>query len=565
MRKILYFPHIVPSREKRLILLLLFIVFLSGGVSIVRLYHRFTVEIPKVGGTYTEGALHEPRAINPLYAANDTERDLVKLLYSGLITYDGEGNPLPDLAERYEISTDGKTYTVFLRKNVAWHDGHRFSADDVLYTVKTIQNPQYKSVLRANWQGVSVEKLDQDTIRFTLRSPYAPFIENLSTGILPKHLWENITPEQALLHELNLKPVGSGPYRFASLGQAKDGSLNSFSLVRNSVYYREGPYIKNVLFRFFRTEEDLGTAWRKGIIDGFGPVAQTEIERLNPQKEVIRTLRMPRVFGLFFNQKKSSILQEKKVRDAIAFAINKTELVQKAASGGAIVTALPVPFLAENDPVLKNSLERFDLERASALLADAGWKDENGDGIREKKTQNKKETTTQSLTLTLSTSDWPDLLRSAELIQKELLAVGIDVKIEKHTFNELENEVIRPRNFEILLFGEAYGYEEDPFTFWHSSQIKDPGLNVALYANKKADSLLEDARRMYDTDARSKKLQEFVKLFLDDRPAVFLYTQLYLYLLPNDIHGVMTTKISLPADRFNEINKWYRKTGRSFK
>lgn len=563
-RKLLYLPHIIKSAgEKRLISGLILLVFLSGGFLLFRLWLEITVPAPQVGKTYTEGILKDPRTINPLFAAQDTDRDIARLVFSGLLTYSVNGEPIPDLAERYEISADAKTYTLFLRKNALWHDGKPVSAEDVIFTIKTIQNSQYKSVLRANWQGVTTEKLDEYTIRFTLRTPYAPFIENLTTGILPRHLWEGVSPEQALLHELNLKPVGSGPYKFDSFKQKKDGSISWYRLKRNADYFREGPYLKKITFVPFPTEEELLTAWKKGLVEGFGPVSAALLTELASARFSVHTILMPRIFGVFFSEKNSPVLADLKIRQAIARTIDRDELIEKILPGGAAPAVSPLPFLKTTEA--EDSLYAYDRQKARGLLEQAGWKDANDDGIREKRTKQKGKEIVDNLRFTLTTSDWPDLLRAAEIIKGKLREVGIEITIEKRPFSDLETSVLRTRNFELLLFGQVYGYEPDPFAFWHSSQVKDPGLNIASYANKKADQLLEEVRRTSDTATRFKKYEEFSKIVSKDLPAVFLYSQLYLYLLPSDIYGANISKISLPSDRFNEANKWHRETKRVLK
>lgn len=563
-RKLLYLPHIIKStKERRLILGLILLIFLSGAFLLSRLWLEITRPAPQVGKSYTEGILKDPRTINPLFAAQDTDRDIARLVFSGLLTYSVNGEPIPDLAERYEMSTDAKTYTLFLRKNARWHDGKPVSAEDVVFTVKTIQNPRYKSVLRANWQGVTTEKLDDYTIHFTLRTPYAPFIENLTTGILPKHLWEDISPEQALLHELNLKPVGSGPYKLDSFKQKKDGSISWYRLKRNQDYFREGPYLRKITFVPFSTEEELLTAWKKGLIEGFGPVSAALLPELASARFSVHTILMPRIFGVFFSEKNSPVLADLKVRQAIARAIDRDELIEKILPGGATPAVSPLPFLKTTEA--EDSLYTYDQQKTRELLEQAGWKDANGDGIREKRTKQKGKEVVTNLRFTLTTSDWPDLLRAAEIIKGKLREVGIEITIEKRPFSDLETAVLRTRNFELLLFGQVYGYEPDPFAFWHSSQIKDPGLNIALYANKKADQLLEEVRRTSNAATRLKKYEEFSKIVSNDLPALFLYSQLYLYLLPSDIHGADISRISLPSDRFNEINGWYRETKRVFR
>lgn len=560
-RKFLYLPHILNQQEKRIALFLIFAILLGGGGLLTRFYIKITESVPGVGKIYTEGMLKEPRTVNPLYAAQDADRDLTRLIYASLFIYSGEGKLLPDLAEKYEIGADGKSYTITLKKNIFWHDGQKVSAEDVIFTVKTVQNPQYKSVARANWQGVSAEKLNQDTVRFTLRAPYAPFVENLTLGILPRHLWENISPEQALLHELNLKPVGSGPYKFDSFKQAPDGSILWYEITRNSKYHREGPYLKKIIFVFFKTEDEMLAALSRGLIDGFGPVSSAKLSELDQTQISARVMQMPRLFSLFFNEKKNSVLTDKKIRKALKQAINKVELAKKVTAGGAVPAYAPLPFLTSE----VEDQAAYGPEGAKMVLEEAGWKSKENGGIREKRVREKGKENIIPLRFKLTTADTPEFLRAAEFIKKELREIGVDAEVEKMSFNDLEEKILRPRNFEILLFGQVYGFEADPFTFWHSSQAKDPGLNVALYSNKKVDQILEETRRIADPAARKKKYEEFSRLVLVDTPAIFLYSQLYSYLLPADIMGVNLAKISLPADRFNEINTWHRRTERVLK
>jgi len=561
LKKFFYLPHLFSPQEKRRMIFFVLLGALAGGILIARVYTRITVPIPAVGGSYTEGMLREPHIINPVLAVNDADRDMARLVFSGLITYTGNGKIEYDLAQNLEISNDGKTYTIFLRKDAFWHDGKPVTADDVLFTIKTIQNPNYRSTLRPNWQGVTVEKIDEATVKFILRTPYAPFIENLTVGIIPKHLWETVGPEQASLHELNLKPVGSGPYKFYKLDKDKDGSLVRLELRRNANYYRDGPYLKKIIFIFFKNEEAMLKALRLGEIEGTAALSNIKLADLDHTRFSIRTLFVPRIFGIFINERNFKPLADKKVREAIGRAINKRAIAENVV-GGALVSELPLPLTSESS---EENLYPYDLEKARSLLEEAGWKDENGDGLREKTFLEKGKNVTLPLRITLSTSDWPDLLKTAETLKSMLKEVGIELVIDARPFADLETSIIRPRNFQLLLFGQVYGYELDPFPFWHSSQIKDPGLNISFYANKKADEILETARRIADPAERNQKYSEFSKLITKDIPAIFLYSQLYLYLVPKDILGGEITKISLSADRFNDVNKWYRKTKRVLK
>lgn len=559
IRKLLYLPRILSGQEKRLLTLLLLTALLSSGALATRVYWGITRSVPHKGGSYTEGIIGIPRAINPIYAANDADRDLARLVFSGLLTYDGLGEIKPDLAERYETSPDGKVWTAILRENLVWHDGKPLTAEDIVFTVKRIQNPQYKSPFRLNWQGVEAEALDLRTVRFTLRTSYAPFIENLTQGIIPKHLWENIDPAQALLHELNLNPVGSGPYSVKRFKYESEGSLRWYTVTRNRDYHREGPYIKEITFVFFQNDAEMVGAWRRGDIEGFGPVSAGRIKEFSRDRTQILSLATPRIFSIFFNERQAPTLADKKVRAAIAHSLDKQRIAEEAAVGGASETEIILP-AGSASSTLRNY--PYDPAKSRSLLAEAGWKDENLDGIYEKRTRDKKKTQTVPLELRLSTGNSPELLRAAGLISEMLAQAGIKVIIEEHSFVDLESAVIRPRNFEMLLFGQVYGYEPDPFAFWHSSQIKDPGLNIALFKNKQADRLLEEARRATDRLRRTAKYQDFARIAAEELPAIPLYTQLYLYALPHEMKGAAISKISLPSDRFNEINLWYRETKR---
>lgn len=550
---------------ERWILLGLVVVAIGTGVAFfTRVWIGFTHPVAQVGGIYREGSLTQPRTINPIFAVRDIDRDLSRLIFSGLISYTPQGTPETDLAEHYDISADGKVYTVTLRENLMWHDGYPLEADDVVFTVLLAQNVLYKSPLRPNWQGVKVEEVDRRTLRFTLRSPYAPFIENLTIGIIPKHLWEGVTPEQIPLHQLGLEPVGSGPYMFSEIMHTNNGSLKSYTLKRNPLYHHEGPYIRRIEFTFFATEDALLNEWRKNRIHGFGPASQATLSTLESHNAAAHALHMPRIFGLFFNQKKAVPLADHAVREAIARAIDKTRLAREATLGGGVPLNSPLPLFDDEETSTDSPLYPFNPQESRALLEAAGWNDVDNDGVREKTVRQAGKNVTTRLAFTLTTSDWPELLRSAELLRAMLGEIGIAITVEKKTFAELESTHIRPRNFEILLFGQVYGYEPDPFAFWHSSQSRDPGLNITQYTDAKSDRLLEEARTTNDAALRREKLADFAKILDTNMPAITLFSQLYLYVIPHTIQGAEFEKISLPADRFNHVHQWYLETKRVF-
>lgn len=557
----IYFPRLLDQKEKKVLFFLITLALISGISLAIKVYFNITKIAPDTGESYSEGLLKEPRNINPIFiSANDSERDIAQLVFSGLITFNGAGETIADLAESYEISSDGKSYDFILRKNILWHDGKKFTADDVIFTVETIKNPLYKSPLRSNWQGVNIEKLDDFHIRFTLRQPYSPFIENLAVGIIPKHLWASISPENSVLNKLNLEPIGSGPYKFNSIKQKNDGAITQYELKKNKAYYKTGPFIKNIVFKFYKTEEEIISAFKAGKIDGISYISSKNISLLKGEKINLYTLRIPRIFGIFFNQTSLPALSDKKVRQALGYSIDKKKISEEVLLGGAIPIDSPIPPGAPG--YNSDAAREFSPEKSKELLSLAGWLDKDNNGIREKKETRGGKTQNSELKINLVTSDWPDLVKTAETVKEMWKEVGINAEISILDINKLENSVIRPRNFEAMLFGEAYSRFLDPFAFWHSSQKKDPGLNISLYSNKKADQLLEETRRTSDKELIAKNYASFQKIIIEDAPAVFLNSQLYFYVVSSKVQGITVQHIALPSDRFNEINNWFIDTKR---
>src|SRR5581483_8799299 len=209
---------VLKKREKISLTIFFLIAIASLGFFVTSIYLDATKQVPALGGTYIEGVVGQPRFINPVYGeTNDTDRTLIDLVYSGLMTYDSQGKIVKDLADSYTVSDDGKTYDFQLKKTAVWQDGKPLTADDVVFTIKTLQNSDYKSPLRANWIDVDVEKISDSSVRFLLKSPYNAFLENCTVKIIPQHIWGTIAPENFILSVYNLQPVGSGPFQFADI------------------------------------------------------------------------------------------------------------------------------------------------------------------------------------------------------------------------------------------------------------------------------------------------------------------------------------------------------------
>lgn len=570
-KQLRHLPKVLSIKERRLVLVLFFIA-LASLISIpVSAYYHFTKSAPDYGGSITEGLIGVPKRINPLLAqSNDTDKDLSNLVYAGLVKHDGFGKISGDLAESYQVSDDGLTYTFKLRNNLRWHDGKPLNADDVVFTILTAQNADYGSSQRILWQGVEVSKIDNLTVVFKLKNKYAQFLSNATLGIMPKHIWENIKPASFGLSEFNLKPVGSGPYKFYKIRRDTFGNINSFELKAFEQYHLGRPYISKIAFRFYPSETDTIGGYNNNEVDGLGSISAKNLDSIRFLGQLkVKRLSLPRYFAIFLNQNQSRILSDKNVRLGLSYATDKKDIISKTlADNGSVVDSPMMPGIIDiTDSVTKYE---FDIELAKKTLDEAGWKypasSSTDQTIREKapaapKSKNEKPGEPAKLEIKLTTSDWPELIEVANQIKKQWQAAGVNVQIETLPLPELQ-QAIKERSYDALLFGEVLALDPDPFSFWHSSQKRDPGLNLALYDNKDADKLLEEARQTLDHSSRLSKYDEFQKIITKEIPAVFLYSPDYIYAQPAKIKGNDAALISVPSDRFDNVSKWYIETKR---
>jgi len=535
--------------------LLILAILIIGSVIFIPFgtFYHFTTAAPDFGGSYTEGLIGTPQFINPLLVqANDTDRDLSDIFYPGLLKYDNRGNLTPDLAESYQISENGLEYLFTLKKDIKWHDGHTLTVDDIIFTIKILQNNDYGSIQRINWQGIETEKVNDLIIKIKLKNKYAQFLSNTTLGILPKHLWENVKPGLFTLSELNLNPIGSGPYKLKRIGKDSQGIARSYELTASEEYYDGQPFIKNITFRFYDSADQLISAYNNNNIQGLGFISPEKLKDIKfAQRIHLKQIKLPRYYASFFNQNQSKILADKNVRLALNYGTDKSELIEKVLKGNG---------LAINSPLLKEFTEndvlqkfKFDKEFAKQILENSNWKDTDGNGTREKDSQ--------ELVIRITTSNVPELIKVADILKKQWEELGFKVEIKVETLAEIQF-IIQNRDYEILVFGEVQGLNFDPFSFWHSSQKKDPGLNLALYDNKSADKILEEGRQILDQTARNTKYNDFEKILLEDAPAVFLYSPFYLYLPTSKINNNDLSVLSLPSDRFDNISQWYIETKR---
>jgi ABC-type transport system substrate-binding protein len=650
---------ILRGTERKYFLVLVILAFVSATYLAVDFYIKNTKESPAYGGSYTEGVVGQPRFINPIYGeTNDIDRTLIGLIYSGLMTYDKNGKIINDLVKSYQISDNGKTYVFQLKDNLYWQDGMPLTADDVIYTIKTIQNSDYKSPLRANWIDIDAEKISDSSFALALGSPYNSFLENCTIKIIPQHIWKNVLPENFALSSYNLQPVGSGPYNFSNLQETNKSFIKSITLEANHKYYGKLPYISKIYFDFFANKEELISAANQKTIDGFSvsdldgneTLAEKQVRQgwTTNEKFRVYNFSLPRYFAVFFNMKDSKILADSNITQALTYSVNKQELSQKIGNTFkekiSIVSSPILPdYYFYSDPTV---LHDYDIVAANKLLDKSGYKD-NGQGQRTKAnnkkpafqfksylkvgssgnevielqgcltrlddifkallkdetsgkfgvgtgaavdafqkkyipdtpstgevgagTRNKLNTlcfaqqnSTLPLQFILTTVNQPQLIQTANILKDYWQKVGVTTEVKVIEISELK-DVIKNRDYDALLYGQALGSLPDLYPFWHSTQINDPGLNLSVYQNKKVDQLLKEAREALDEQTKDQQLESLQNLILVDAPALFLYNPDYLYWVSKGIKGIDTTKIVDPAKRFENITNWYIQTHRVWK
>ncbi|HEY4494395.1 MAG TPA: ABC transporter substrate-binding protein [Candidatus Paceibacterota bacterium] len=517
----------------------------------------FMVGVPIQGGNISEGVVGTPRFINPVLAFSDTDQDLVALIYSGLMRKDAEGNLVPDLASKYDVSSTGLIYSFTLRDNIYFQDNTPVTADDVVFTINSAKDPIIKSPRKGSWDGVTVEKIDDKTVKFTLKQPYASFLENTTLGIMPARVWADSPIE---LNNANTNPIGSGPYMVEERDIQSSGIINSYTLAPFKKFVLGAPYIENITLRFYSNENDLIAALLGNEVGQISSITPENAETLKEKGYRIESAPLPRIFGLFFNQNQNQIFTNKVVVRAINDAINKSRIVQEVLSGNGLVIDSPIPpdMVSQATPSLAKSSDRAEvIKNVEAALAKDRWKRGTSGFLEKTVTGKNKKKTTTVLEFSISTGNAAELAKSAELIKQDLAEIGMKVDIKTFEIGNLNQSVIRPRKYDALLFGEIINHPSDLYAFWHSSQRKDPGLNVAMYTNAKVDKILEDAFVSPDEKSRKQKYVQFESEVKKDMPAVFLYSPNFLYVVSKNISGLSMENIISPADRFLSVYKWY--------
>lgn len=537
----------------RLLISVLTLVFAVTAVYNLYSYSRdLLINVPVSGGTLIEGAVGSPRFINPVLAITRADYDLATLTYSGMLRLAPDGSLENDLAESVTVSDDGRVYNVILRDDRHFHDGVRVTADDVAFTINLIQKSELKSPIRGNWSGVTVEVINSRELNLVLENPYRPFMENLTVGVLPKHIWQTLSDEEFPFSQHNIEPIGSGPYQVDEIRRSPAGLVSEYQLVPSEDYNAEA-HINRVIIRYYQNEEQVVAALKEGEITSTAALSEQWLSTLDRERYQFISEPLPRVFSIFFNQNRTPVLRDEAARQALNAAIDREELVQRSLNGfgRAAYSPIPADWIDAGEEVDSKSAEER-LAEAENILTDGGWtRDQNGRWEKEIDGAN------VPLLFTVRSANGELFEQMAGYLTETWKALGAEVNFEFYEQGDLVQTIIRPRDYQALLFGMDVGRSLDLHPFWHSASREDPGLNVSLYANLTVDELVSDMRVATSTIARDELIGEFVTEIESERPAVFLFTPSFTYVTVPSINTPEFRRLQRQSERFSNIHLWH--------
>lgn len=512
---------------------------------------------PEAGGTYIEALVGVPQRINPIRAslANQPEADLSGLIFEGLTRAAPDGRPLAALAESWEQSADGQVYTFTLRTNVVWHDGHPFGPADVVFTYQALADPELTEdpALQSFWHNVLVDQLDSRRVRFRLAAPFAPFLNQTTVGILPAHLLKDRGPE--VWKNFERQPIGTGPYRLVEITESQ-----AILKVNADYYDPVAPYLDQIIFRFYPSLAEAHAALVRNEAHGLG-YNVTEIGELSLPPRFERFRAPLAGYTLLSFNLRQPLLSDLNVRQALAFGLDKDQLIKHALKGLALRLDLPIlnsswggaPSLGWYPPAA---------DEARRLLAAAGWQP-GPDGILRKDGQ--------PLHLPLLTTAAQDRIAAAQEIARQWRVLGILVEIQQVNADELRQRLTQ-HDFTIALHGWArLGSDPDIYEFWHSSQVE--ANNVAGLVDEELDRLLASARRIARLEDRAALYRQALKRWSDLAPSIMLYQPLYEQMVASEVNLVGLTRKGIdapvlysPEDRFRFLTTgWYLSKSRKIR
>lgn len=569
-RKLSFLNHVLSVSEKRLfwssIVASVLLLALSGWL----FAQPHLTRVPTDGGTLTEALIGSPKHINPLYAPlNDVDRDLSSLIYSGLFRLDDHLEPTPDLAASYAWRENGPVLEVVLRDHARFQDNTPVNADDIVFTYQAVKLPTWRSPLAGDFKDVDVVRVDNKTVQFILRKANPQFLNKLTIGILPGHLWEDVP--NPLLTDLNLRPVGSGPYKISSLRRdQRGGTVLSYTLERFDGYYGVKPYITSRVFKFFGDAAEAGQAIKAHQADALAFLPWNDVASFSHDTVRPIALRLPQQTIAFFNLR-DPLLKDVRLRTILTNAVDKEGLAE-AVKPSALPGGSPLPFLELPAATSTATSTNISLDSLRQALDAAGWKLDPSTGLRYQHTtvtapasgtgKNRKPAVTTTatgtaLTITIDVPNQPDLLRIAKYLQERWSLLGAKVTVNNHTAEELLRGIVADRSsYQVLVWNILLPSNQDPEPFWSSTAATGQGLNFSNLSSKTVDQRINEIESASSTEALATARINFAKALLAEDPAIFLARPTYVYLVSNQVQGVSDLDLATPSDRLTQSFNW---------
>jgi peptide/nickel transport system substrate-binding protein len=536
-------------------LLLMLLLIGCAVAQIVALGGYYQTRQPVAGGIYTEGILGSFTNANPLYATNQVDRAVSRLLFPGLLTYNEKNELVGDLAKTWNVDTAGTTYTVTLRDNLTWHDGKPLTADDVVFTYQVIQNADAESPLRSSWQGITVAKVDSRTVTFTLPNPLASFSSGLTNGIIPKHLLGTVPMVGMRSSSFNShSPVGSGPFMWRSIsvkGTDAQHADQTIGLSANPDFYAGPPKLKSFVVRAFADQTMMVQAYQKKQLTAMSGLNRVP-DGLQSDQYVKTELPLSAATMTFFNMN-AGVLTDRTVRTALVDAADPTAIIQQL---GYSTRPVREPLLLGQFGYDKRYVQKTaDTATASRILDKAGWK-AGTDGIRSKKKQ--------LLSFTLTYANTAEYRTVARTLQRQWQDIG--VRMNEQPLDEASfRSALLSHDYEAVLYGITIGTDPDVYVYWASTQADVRAanrLNLSEYKSTIVDDALGAGRTRTDEALRKAKYQTFLAQWQKDAPALGLYQPRYLYLSRVHVYGLSQGELNTPIDRLNNADDWMIRTAR---
>ena len=507
----------------------------------------------KSGGVYVEGVIGNISTLNPLLAASEPEQAVSRLLFSSLYNYDVTGALHTDLVESMTVKDD-KVYTIKLR-NAVWHDGKKLTAEDVVYTINLIKNPQVRSPLRVNWLDISARAIDDSTVEFMLPAVYAGFSHALTFPVIPKHILQSVSPSSMREADFSSNPVGSGPFAVKRVQTSE--STSSTDVVRmepNTKYYGAVSTLSRLELRSYGNESLLVKAVNSGEVSAASGLSLSAADNIKSKQYSTKHWLLNKGVYLLMNNR-SQTLQDARVRRALRYATDTSSI---RATVGDNVARLDTPILQSQIAQKLPAAPDYSLDKAKALLKEAGWTYNQGQW---------KGKDGRPLAVAVTTSSGRDEYKKiVNALKQQWSKLGVDVQLREidtsSTTTSFVQSVLQPRDYDALLYELELGADPDVFAYWHSSQASASGYNFANYSNRTVDNDLVGGRSRTNSALRAAKYIQFVNQWLNDAPAIGLYQSVGSYVLNNGA-SIAEPRGSLNTmnDRYADVTTW--STGRA--